>query len=299
MSRARYAVPGLAAAALVFAACFGDGPGPADGASLVAAGDIASCWWRGDESTARLLDGIGGVVATLGDNVYQRGTLNQYRRCYGPTWGRHLDRTRPTPGNHEYKTEEAAGYWEYFGDRAGERGKGWYSYDVDGWHVVALNTNREALVVPGSEQLRWLRDDLRRNGTRCALAYMHHPRFSSGGKHGDVTRLEPIWEILYEGGVDVVLSGHDHHYERFAPQTPDGRKDPARGIRQFVVGTGGAPGYHLATPGPNSEVRDADARGVLTLRFEPGAYRWEFVPIRGHRFADRGRAECNGPPRLR
>ncbi|HEX5725957.1 MAG TPA: metallophosphoesterase, partial [Longimicrobiaceae bacterium] len=221
------------------AACGEGGPDRAR-ASLVGAGDIASCWWRADESTARLLDKIDGVVFTVGDNVYQDGSLRQYARCYAPTWGRHLERTRPTPGNHDYKTRDGAGYFAYFGARAGEPGKGWYSYEVDGWHVVALNTEEE--VGEDSEQLRWLREDLRRHRTRCTLAYMHHPRFSSG-KHGGRDQLGPLWNLLYASGVEVVLAGHDHHYERFAPQTPDGRLDRAKGIRQFIVGTGGAPHY--------------------------------------------------------
>jgi len=258
--------------------------------SLVTAGDIASCWWRGDEATARLLDRIDGVVAPLGDLVYQAGTPEQYARCYGPTWGRHRARTRPSPGNHDYRTGGGSGYWGYFGAAAGERGKGWYAYDLDGWRVVALNS--EAPIDAGSEQLQWLRRELAAHPARCTLAYMHRPRFSSG-KHGNVRRVEEAFAVLYEGGVDVLLGGHDHHYERLAPQDPRGRADPARGIRQFVVGTGGAPTYRPREVAPNSEVMNDRALGVLRLVFHPGWYEWQFVPVRGHAFTDRGRGVCH------
>lgn len=283
----------LAAGLLALAACGGDAAdAPRDGTSLVAAGDISGCFWRGDEATARLLDGIGGIVAPLGDAVYQRGTDEEFRRCYHPTWGRYRERTRPTPGNHEYKTRDAAGYFRYFGDRAGEAGKGWYSYDHDGWHVIVLNSQRREQLEPGSEQMRWLRRDLARSDARCTLAYFHHPRFSSEGRGNE--RMRQAFRMMYDAGVDVVLSGHEHHYERFAPLDAEGRPDPRRGIRQFVVGTGGAPSYRLPEDAPpHSEVRAGDVRGVLRLVFHPGAYEWEFVPIPGRRFTDAGRGTCH------
>ncbi len=292
MPRSRTTLPLLAAVTLLLPGC-GDGRGQRqDGGrvSLVAAGDIASCWWRADEMTARLLDRLPGVVVTLGDNVYQSGSASQYRDCYGPTWGRHLSRTRPVPGNHEFRSHEATPYFAYFGRRAGEPGKGWYSFDVDGWHVVALNS--EAPIKEGSEQLDWLRRDLAAHPVRCTLAYMHHPRFSSG-KHGSRDRTADAWEVMYAAGVDVVLAGHDHHYERFAPQDPDGRADPARGIRQFVVGTGGAPTYGLRETAANSEVRNDRVYGVLALTFHPDSYAWRFVPVRGRRFTDTGTGRCH------
>jgi hypothetical protein len=283
------------AAVTALAACSGGGDErETPRTSMLAAGDIASCWWRGDEATARLLDAVPeGVVAPLGDLVYQDGTRAQFARCYGPTWGRHRERTRPTPGNHDYRTEGGAGYFGFFGEQAGERGKGWYSYEHDGWHVVALNS--EAEIGEGSEQLGWLRRDLRRHrDARCTLAYMHRPRFSSG-KHGDSRRVEDAYRVLYDGGVDVLLGGHDHMYERFAPQDPDGEPDAARGIRQFVVGTGGAPFYRLGAdaPAPNSEVINNRVHGVLRLVFLPRGYEWEFIPVRGQRFTDRGRGACH------
>ena len=257
---------------------------------MVAAGDIAGCWWRDDESTARLLDQIGGTVLALGDNVYQDGTAQQYARCYAPTWGRHKDRTRPIAGNHDYRTDEGEPYYEYFGAAAGPRGKGWYSYDLEGWHVVALNS--EVDMTPGSEQLRWLADDLRRNRTRCTLAYMHRPRFSSG-KHGSSERVKAAFRVLYEGGVDVLLGGHDHIYERFGPQDPDGRLDLVHGVRQFVVGTGGAPFYEFRDRLlPNSETHQGTEHGVLRLVFERDSYTWEFVSV-GNGFTDSGSSSCH------
>lgn len=289
-------VPFRAAASLVAALLFalaacGRGDAARDDTSLVAAGDIAGCYWRGDEQTARLLDRMGGIVAPLGDVVYPHGSDAEFARCYHPTWGRHRERTRPAVGNHEYKTKGAAGYFRYFGARAGEAGKGWYSYPHDGWHVVVLNSEKS--LDPGSEQLRWLRADLEANPARCTLAYFHHPRFSSG-RHGGKTRVGDAFRVMYDHGVDVVLSGHDHHYERLAPQDPEGRADPARGIRQFVVGTGGAPSYRLKNkPVEHSEVLANNVRGVLRLVFHADRYEWEFVPIPGRRFTDRGRGTCH------
>ena len=274
---------------IALAAC-GDGERKYGHTSLVAAGDIASCWWREDESTARLLDRIGGIVAPLGDNAYPDGTYREYRQCYHRTWGRHLDRTRPAVGNHEYRTKDAAGYFRYFGARAGPPGKGWYSYAHEGWHVVVLNSDEP--LQRGSEQYGWLVDDLRRHPTRCTLAYFHHPRWSSG-RHGGREKVTDAYRAMYDAGVDVILSGHDHHYERFAPLDPVGRLDPARGIRQFVVGTGGAPSYRLRERVRGSEVIESHVRGVLRLVFHSDAYEWEFVPIAGRKFTDAGRAACH------
>jgi acid phosphatase type 7 len=278
-----------ALALLALAACGGDGG--RGHTSIVAAGDIASCFWRGDEATARLLDDIGGVVVTLGDNVYPSGTDREFRQCYDRSWGRHLDRTRPSVGNHEYKTRDASGYFNYFGERAGPRGKGWYSFDHEGWHLIALNSDEP--MQRGTEQYRWLVEDLRRNQrTRCTLAYFHHPRWSSG-KHGGKERVIDAYRALYDGGADVLLTGHDHHYERFAPLDPVGRVDEARGIRSFVVGTGGAPSYRMRATEPHSEALGDDIRGVLRMVFHPDSYEWEFVAIPGRRFHDEGRGECH------
>jgi len=276
----------------LLAACHGDDQfhGPPPHTSIVAAGDIAGCWWRSDEATARLLDHIGGVVAPVGDLVYSDGTAQQFANCYGPTWGRHRARTRPAIGNHDERTEGGKPYYGYFGAAAGPAGKGWYSYELEGWHVVVLNS--ETGIGPGSEQLAWVREDLRAHPARCTLALMHRPRFSSG-KHGDSERVKDAFRALYDGGVDVLVSGHDHIYERFAPQDPDGRADPARGVRQFVVGTGGAPFYAIRdTLAPNSQVHQNTVHGVLRLVFHPDGYDWEFVGVGGG-YSDKGHGNCH------
>jgi hypothetical protein len=263
-------------------------------AVLVGAGGIASCDSSGDEATAALLDAIPGTVFTLGDNVYENGTADEFARCYGPSWGRHKARTRPAVGNHEYGNSGAAAYFEYFGQAAGERGKGYYSYQLGTWHILVLNSNCAQVGDCGadSSQVRWLRGDLMAHPTRCTLAYWHHPRFSSG-PHGSSGELEPIWQALHEAGADVVLSGHDHIYERFAPQNRDGVADPDRGIRQFTVGTGGRSHYAIGQRIANSELVNADTFGVLKLTLGDSRYDWEFVPIAGQRFRDAGSAACH------
>jgi hypothetical protein len=245
---------------------------------FVGAGDIALCTGDGNhEATARLLDSIGGTVFALGDNAYFSGTAEEYRDCYDRTWGRHKLRTRPVPGNHEYESPGAIPYFDYFGPNAGPHGLGYYSFDLGSWHVVALNSNIP--VSAGSAQAAWLRDDLSASRARCTIAYWHHPRFSSGN-HGNQEQMRPFWQILHEAGADVVLSAHDHIYERFAPQDPDGFPDAVHGIRQFVVGTGGATPYSFPSVRPNSEMR-ISAFGVLKLTLSADAYDWEFVPVSG------------------
>jgi calcineurin-like phosphoesterase family protein len=278
---------------LAFAAWSCD-PGPSDPPPpppevLIAAGDIADCRTLGDEATAALLDGLKGTVALLGDNAYESGTEQEYRDCYHPTWGRHKARTRPSPGNHEYRTPGAAGYFAYFGAAAGNPAEGWYSYDLGAWHVVSLNS--ELPVAAGSAQEQWLRADLAAHPARCTLAYWHRPRFSSA-RHGNNAGMQPLWQALFDAGADVVLVGHDHVYERFAPQRPDGTPDAARGLRQFTVGTGGRDLYEFNAPVVNSEVRFNQTFGVLELTLEADAYAWEFIPVSGT-FRDTGRAACH------
>jgi hypothetical protein len=268
--------------------------GAATRAVLVGAGDIASCSSGGDAATAKLLDGIGGTVFTVGDHAYPEGTAAQFKNCYGPTWGRHKGRTRPTVGNHDYNTAGAAGYFGYFGARAGDRQKGYYSYDRGQWHIVALNSNcpRVRGCGGGSAQLQWLRNDLKRNsGTPCTLAYWHHARFSSG-EHGNDPRTAPFWEALYNHHADVIVSGHDHDYERFALQAPNGTRDQKRGIREFVVGTGGGRHYPFESVKANSQVRNATTNGVLKLTLGASSYQWKFVPEAGKTFTDSGTAKC-------
>ncbi len=257
---------------------------------LVGAGDIASCESQGDEATAALLDTLRGIVFTAGDNAYPEGRPADYASCYNGSWGRHKARTRPTPGNHDYGTADAAGYFGYFGALAGEPGKGYYSYDVGTWHVVALNSNIDMRV--GSPQEKWLRADLAAHPARCTLAYWHHPRFSSS-EHGSTLETEPLWRALYDAGAEVVVSGHDHDYERFAPQTPAGAADPARGIREFVAGTGGMSHYTFGASIANSEVRDNTSFGVLQLTLKPDGYNWRFIPAQGGRFTDSGSGRCH------
>jgi acid phosphatase type 7 len=267
---------------------------PAGDPVLVGAGDIARCDGDGDEATAALLDQIPGTVFTAGDNVYDSGTPEEFERCYHPSWGRHRDRTRPTPGNHDHETRDLAGYLGYFGEIAGTASEPWYSWDAGTWHVVHLDSMCSE--VPGgcgvdSAQVEWLRRDLRANPARCTLAIWHHPRFSSG-EHGDDASVGPFWDALYEAGADLIVNGHDHSYERFAPQAPDARADPERGIRQFVVGTGGANLRGFPRIAPNSELRASVSHGVIVLTLHPTGYDWRFVATEGP-FQDLGSAPCH------
>ena len=258
-------------------------------AVLVGAGDISTCKNNNDEDTARLLDRQDGVIFTAGDNAYEEGTIQEFQNCYAPTWGRHLLRTRPSPGNHEYDTPGAAGYYSYFGANAGPPGLGYYSYELAGWHIISLNSNVAART--GSPQYEWLSADLAATSATCAAAYWHHPLFSSGD-HGNYSVMRAIWRLLYDHGVEIVISGHDHDYERFAPQTADGQFDSVRGIRSFVVGTGGKSLDVFKQIQPNSEVRDSSTYGVLKLTLRSNSYDWEFMPAGGGGFRDFGGGTC-------
>jgi acid phosphatase type 7 len=269
---------------------------PPPGVVMVGAGDIASCSSSGDEATALLLDGIQGTVYNLGDNVYDNGTATEFTNCYDPTWGRHKARTMPSPGNHEYGTTNATGYFNYFGAAAGDPTKGYYSYNLGEWHIIVLNSNLSCAVVScaaGSPQEQWLRADLAANPKNCTLAYWHHPRFNSGASHGNNLDVAPFWDALYAANADVILNGHEHVYERFAPQTPGAVADNARGIRQFTVGTGGRSHYTFGTPQPNSEVREANTYGVLKLTLRATSYDWQFIPVAGATFTDSGTGTCH------
>ena len=260
---------------------------------MVGAGDIAHCSTTTDEATAKLLDGISGTVFTLGDNVYNSGTSAEFANCYNPTWGRHKTRTKPAVGNHEYLTSGASGYFNYFGAAAGDPKKGYYSYDRGDWHVIVLNSNcSQVPCAAGSAQDTWLRADLANHPNKCTLAYFHAPLYSSG-QYGNSTYVRPFWEALYQANADVVLSGHEHDYERFAPQNPYGAFDSARGIREFVVGTGGTYLRPFGTIKPNSQSRNASAHGVLKLTLNSSGYAWKFVPVAGKTFTDSGTASCH------
>jgi acid phosphatase type 7 len=264
---------------------------------LVGAGDIASCDdLSGAYATAKLIENIPGTVFAVGDLAYPAGTDEQFAKCYGPTWGRFKDRTRPAPGNHEYHSSGASGYGRYFGAAAGDQTKSYYSYELGKWHIVSLNS--ECVRVGGcdaaSPQAKWLRQDLAEHSAACTLAYFHKPLFSSGLAHGADPEVKPLWEILYQAHADVVINGHDHDYERFAPQDPNGRADPDHGIREFVVGTGGKNSHRLfAFIQPNSEAHNADTFGVLKLTLHPESYNWQFIPQEGKTFTDTGDASCH------
>ena len=259
--------------------------------TFVGAGDIANCESLGGaRATANLLDTISGTIFTLGDHVYPRGTAKELADCYGPTWGRHKARTRPTIGNHDLITGHGQPYFDYFGDNAGPKGRGYYSYDLGAWHIVSLNgTETVGATAP---QALWLRQDLTSHPTDCVLAYWHMPMFSSG-PHGGGQEMKEVWKILYDAGADVVVSSHDHVYERFAPMDGNGKVDPQRGIREFLVGTGGAGVYKFKKIAPNSEVHDNTAYGVLKFTLSKGRYAWQFIPMAGQTFTDSGSAACS------
>ncbi len=284
---------GLVAAGIAVTLLGADQPSSADtkAAVLVGAGDIATCTGTNDSATADLLDGIAGTVFITGDNAYDDGTAEEFANCYHPTWGRHRARTRPTPGNHDYYSAGAKPYFSYFGHRAGAASKGDYSYSLGSWHVVALNSNLS--VRKGSAQERWLRADLAANPVDCTVVYWHHPLFSSGRYGGD-SRARPIWDALYAAGVDVVVNGHEHSYERFAKQTPTGKLE-RHGPRQFVVGAGGIRLRPLGPRQPNSVVREDGTWGVLKLTLRAGGYDWRFLPIAGQTFTDSDTATCVDP----
>jgi hypothetical protein len=265
-------------------------PGPAYGASvvLVGAGDIARCTSTRDNATARLIEGMIGRVFTLGDNAYPSGSATQFEECYAPSWGRFLNRTRPSPGNHDYATADAAGYFGYFGTRAGPDERGYYAYDYGSWRIYSLNSERVT-----DAQLAWLEADLAANPTRCTLAYWHRPLFSSG-MHGNDPSVRPFWKLLYAAGAEVILNGHDHDYERFARQRPYGSRHRL-GIREFVVGTGGTGLRAFAEIKPNSMERQASVHGVLKLRLRDGEYSWRFVSVDGS-YLDTGSSRCHGRP---
>ncbi len=251
-------------------------------------------------STAGLLaDRDLAAVLPLGDLQYEDGTLAQFEASYEPSWGELKEITRPVPGNHEYDTPGAAGYFDYFNGvgvadgAANRRGRGYYSFDVGDWHLIALNSNCTAVggCKEGRPQNDWLEADLTANPATCVLAYWHHPRFSSGAEHGSLARTGPFWDDLHAAGADLVLSSHDHLYERFAPQNPRGVADP-EGIRQFVVGTGGNSLLGFSETAPNSEVREAETYGVLELTLRPSSYEWEFRAADGAGFTDSGSDRC-------
>ena len=269
--------------------------GQASTTTLVGAGDIAGCAEEDSAATARLLGNTKGTVFTLGDNVQGQGDSNEFKNCYDPTWGRYKKRTKPSVGNHEYITAGAKPYYNYFGWRAGKPGRGYYSYDRGSWHVVVLNSNCDKVGGCGrrSTQGRWLRKNLARHSSRCTMAYFHHP-LQATGTNTPSPQVRPFWRMLHDRGADLIVNGHAHRYERHAPMTPNGTRS-AKGIRQFVVGTGGADGggeIHRSQT-PNLQRVKVGTPGVLRLGLRADSYAWKFVPIPGKSFTDSGKDRCH------
>lgn len=264
---------------------------PSSGSFNGGAGTATSC--RQMAVSQLVVDGTYAAFLGLGDLQYDSGVFTDFLASYDPSFGRVKAITHPVPGNHEYQTKGAAGYYQYFGAAAGDPAKGYYSYDLGSWHLVALNSNCFAVsCAAGSAQEQWLRADLAAHPTACALVYWHHPLYSSGGEHGDNPAMAALYQAALDGGVDVALAGHDHHYERFALQDANGRAD-ANGIREFVVGSGGRSHYSMGTIQPNSEAHDNRTFGVLALTLHARSYDWQFVAEAGGTYADAGTQACH------
>jgi calcineurin-like phosphoesterase family protein len=262
-------------------------PSPSPNADvLLGVGDIGSCDGKADEAVAELAATLPGTIALLGDTAYESGTTQEFADCFEPAWGPMRSRLRPAAGNHDYETADAAGYFAWFGSAAGTPGEGWYSYEIGSWHVVVLNSNCQLVggCGKGSPQLTWLASDLAGHPTDCLLAYWHHPRWSSG-RHGSSDATQPLWAALAAAGADVILSGHDHNYERILVD----------GVREFVVGTGGRSLYQFGRdPLDTTEVRSDEGYGLLELTLGEGRYDWQFltVDIVTTSFTDSGTGEC-------
>ena len=273
---------------------------------ILAAGDIGDCARTSDNATGALLQTLEGIVMPLGDNAYLSGTPTEFSNCYDPAWGQAKDRTRPVAGNHDYynprpdSVKNADGYFGYFGAAAGNPAKGYYSYTLGSWLVIVLNTGTEApaYIAAGSTQEQWLRAELASHTQQCVVAMFHHPQFSTVSPRPFIREeTTPLWNALYEGGADLVLNGHDHTYQRYAPMKPDGTPDAAFGIRQITVGTGGGEGlYAFGATVPTLEVRNNDTFGVLKLTLKNGGYDWRFMPTAGGTFTDSGSGTCHGRP---
>ncbi len=289
----------VGAAALLIVSC-GGGSGPVDPTGplpaeiMLAAGNIATCGTTNDEATATLLEGLPGTVFTLGDNAFPNGSAEAYRDCYEPSWGRHKARTYAALGNHEYNLGTAAASFDYFGSRAGPRDLGYYSLNLGNWHVIVLNVSDAVGFAEGSAQDQWLQADLATKSKPCTIALWHSPRFFSSNTVGWTSNafITKLWERLYAAGVDLVLNGQQHQYERFPPMTPTGIPDPARGIRQFNVGTGGESAEMPVAIAQHSEALST-AYGVLRLTLDAGTYAWEFIPVVPGQYSDSGTGSCH------
>jgi hypothetical protein len=270
---------------------------PPVGAVLVGAGDIGQCGSPGTEATAQMLDDLfpdsttPGTIFTAGDNAYPHGQAKDFTDCYQPTWGRHLDRTRPAPGNHEYEFDNARAYYNFFGSNAGPAFQGYYAFSMGSWRVISLNSESPTGIGSNSPQAQWLRQELAANPRTCTAAIWHRPLFTSG-PNPDTQDIFDLFKILYDANVEFVINGHDHMYERFAPQDPNGKADPVRGVREFVVGTGGAGLYSPVSVKPNSE-RIESAWGLLKLSLDSDSYSWVFLPVLGTGTFDSGTTACH------
>jgi len=252
---------------------------------LVGAGDISTCSNSNDDQTALLLDNIPGTIFTAGDNAYSSGSSTEYANCYDPTWGRNKARTKPVPGNHDYNTSGAAGYFQYFNNPPA-----YYAYNLGAWRIYALNSEISASAT--SAQVTWLQNDLAANPNLCVMAYWHQPRWSSGSTHGSNSGMQTLWQVLYNAGADLVINGHEHNYERFAEMNATGSA-VSPGLREFVVGTGGNSHYGFGTVLSASEVRNGTTYGVLKLTLSASGYAWQFVPVAGSTFTDSGSSNCH------
>ena len=274
--------------------------------TVFAAGDVAGCFndvagqpelgqhpGQGAIRTAALIRARLPVddLIVLGDLAYESGAPAEFRDCYDPTWGAFNAFAHPTPGNHEYRTPDAAGYFGYWGARAGPPGRGYYSYDLGPWHIISLNSEED--VAPSGDQAAWLRADLAAHPRRCTMAFWHRPRYSSDPVHGDAPALAGIFEILYDAGVDVLLQGHAHAYERWAELGPDGTVRPGRGVRTFVIGTGGAETMPVGMRRPGEDVLRGHVLGVLEMVLTADWYSWRFASVPGAPFIDFGRSRCH------
>lgn len=281
------------------------GAGTGGGVTLIGAGDIADCGvltaigQDGHQKTAALVQTYPAAtpVFTAGDNAYPDGTALNFSLCYALSWGLFKDRTYPSAGNHDYNTAGAEAYFDYFGARAGEKGKGYYSYELGDWHVVVLNSNctdaGPGFCAASSAQMTWLKQDLAASTKKCTLAYWHHPLFTSD-QPADNDAVRPLYQALYDAGADLAIVGHSHHYERFPKLDPQGNPDPAKGIRQLVVGTGGAKLREPDHPThPRSELLDYSTHGIIELALHAGGYSWKLVPVAGGSFTDSGSESCH------
>jgi hypothetical protein len=268
-------------------------------AVLIGAGDIANCAKENprDALTAELIKTQiarypQAEIFTAGDNVQDEGKAWEYKNCFDPTWGQFKERIHPVPGNHDLMTDNGKAYYEYFGKAAGQPGKGYYSYTLGSWHLVGLNGNCDEIACgKGSTQLNWLKEDLANSAQKCTLLYWHHPYFGSGSS-GGYAPVSQFWKAAYKAGAEIVVNGHNHDYERFAPQDEDGNFTPQGGLREFVVGTGGAALHKWGKIKDNSEVRLNTSLGIIVFVLYPDRYEWQFIPVDPQQAGDSGSGFC-------